>query len=419
MGKKTIIMYSIPAYGHTYSTLYLMQRLKAEGYTVIYYSLEPFRVVIEASGLNFCSYPLAEQAIDLTDGKRLLRLYRLLLKYTAGMMPQLLKEARKANPVGVIFDSLALWGRAVGEALGIPKFSFYSIAAIDRVFGESFFRYAAGFSFDFFKYTGEIPGAIKWRCYLKNRYGTRHLGMIRVLMNQGDYNLMGYSRRFQPGGRRFGKKYLFLGALSRLRNRSEELHNWDWDLKKPLIYISLGTIFNENNKLLNAVIKQLGNQDVQVVMAAKLSPEMSRKLPANFITKPFWDQSKILKQACLFLSSGGMSSIHEALYYGVPCLFYPQQGEQCLNAKQFERLGFGLILKKPEQLGVMIKKLMYLKENWLKQLRAEVTKVNCKQALQIIKYETEKVNKSNEKSFSDRGNGISGRIPGAAVNKQL
>ena len=65
----------------------------------------------------------------------------------------------------------------------------------------------------------------------------------------------------------------------------------------------------------------------------------------NFIIRPFVNQGEILKHADLFITAGGMNSIHEALYYGVPCLMCPQREEQRLNAGQFEALGFGRILR--------------------------------------------------------------------------
>lgn len=404
---KTIIMYSIPAYGHVYSTLALMEGLTTAGYTVIYYSLDPFRESVEAKGCCFRSYALDAAAIDLTDGKRLPRLYRLLLEHTAGMLPQLLKEAGEQAPAGIIFDSLALWGRAVGELLAVPHFSFYSIAAIDRVFSESFFRYSVGFPAECFRHIGELPEALRLRRYLKKRYGIRHLGMLRVLMNRGDYNLMGFSRRMQPGGKRLGKKYLFLGSLSPHRNRFAEPETGP-RTSVPLIYISLGTIFNENEKFFQMVAEQLGNQDVQVIIAARLSAELQHKLPANFIAEPFVDQPAVLKQADLFISAGGMNSIHEALFYGVPCLLCPQQGEQHLNAGQLRRQGFCLILKDPRQLGVMAKQAMGLKDTWPQKVRAEMTKTRLKRAVQVIQYETGKVNNGHEKSISDRGD----RVPG-------
>lgn len=86
----------------------------------------------------------------------------------------------------------------------------------------------------------------------------------------------------------------------------------------------------------------------------------------NFIIRPFVNQGEILKHADLFITAGGMNSIHEALYYGVPCLMCPQQGEQRLNAGQFEALGFGRILRDRLDLYGEAMAAMKLKDQWMK-----------------------------------------------------
>ena len=52
-----------------------------------------------------------------------------------------------------------------------------------------------------------------------------------------------------------------------------------------------------------------------------------------FIIRPFVNQGEILKHADLFITAGGMNSIHEALYYGVPCLMCPQQGRTAAECR--------------------------------------------------------------------------------------
>lgn len=486
--KGTLFFYGLPAYGHTLSNLYLAGRLAGAGFRVVYYSAEPFRENIEENGCEYRAYPMDWAALDLTDGERILKLYRLVLEYTWRMLPKLLEQAEEERPCGVIFDSLALWGRAVGQLRGVPSFAFYSIAAIDWIWGfprvrggggapadsagspagfrkygseehregitagaSGFFAmfrkpgneeredgitagdpvatarlrkhshgertggrpakdraglsvglwkyghengdarrfpvspwgkglgaYAPGFSADFLRYAGEIPGAAAYAKRLRKRYGLRDLGLLPVLMNRGDYNLCGYARLFQPGGRGFGGEYRFVGPLSvhRKIGQQNDFSCWDEDVSTPLIYISLGTVFHRNEEFLRTVVEQLGlrtgnrlterlektgggcpaglgggrsrGESFRVVLV--WSGDETRAFPENFTVRPFVNQNEILKHAALFITAGGMNSLHEALYFGVPCLMCPQQGEQRLNARRFERLGFGKILQDPRKL---------------------------------------------------------------------
>lgn len=520
--KGTLFFYGLPAYGHTLSNLYLAGRLAGAGFRVVYYSAEPFRENIEENGCEYRAYPMDWAALDLTDGERILKLYRLVLEYTWRMLPKLLEQAEEERPCGVIFDSLALWGRAVGQLRGVPSFAFYSIAAIDWTWGfprvrggggapadsagspagfrkygseerregitagasGSFARirkpgkekrrdgtaadvsvatarfrkhshgertgglpakdraglpvglwkyghengdarcfpvspwgkglgaYAPGFSADFLRYAGEIPGAAAYAKRLRKRYGLRDLGLLPVLMNRGDYNLCGYARLFQPGGRGFGGEYRFVGPLSvhRKIGQQNDFSCWGEDVSTPLIYISLGTVFHRNEEFLRTVVEQLGlrtgnqlaerlertgggcpaglgggrsrGESFRVVLV--WSGDETRAFPENFTVRPFVNQNEILKHAALFITAGGMNSLHEALYFGVPCLMCPQQGEQRLNARRFERLGFGKILQDPRKLRREAWECMELKKGWDEKLRRRLTGVCVGKALELI-----------------------------------
>ena len=589
--KGTLFFYGLPAYGHTLSNLYLAGRLAGAGFRVVYYSAEPFRENIEENGCEYRAYPMDWAALDLTDGERILKLYRLVLEYTWRMLPKLLEQAEEERPCGVIFDSLALWGRAVGQLRGVPSFAFYSIAAIDWTWGfpgvrggggapadsagspagfrkygseerregitagasgsfakfrkpgneerehgitagacapparirkrgseeredgtavgacapparirkhsneecregiaadaSGFYArirksskekrrdgaatdapgatarlrkhshgertggrptkdraglsvglwkyshengdarrfpvspwgkglgaYAPGFSADFLRYAGEIPGAAAYAKRLRKRYGLRNLGLLPVLMNRGDYNLCGYARLFQPGGRGFGGEYRFVGPLSvhRKIGQQNDFSCWDEDVSTPLIYISLGTVFHQNEEFLRTVVEQLGlrtgnrlterlektgggcpaglgggrsrGESFRVVLV--WSGDETRAFPENFTVRPFVNQNEILKHAALFITAGGMNSLHEALYFGVPCLMCPQQGEQRLNARRFERLGFGKILQDPQKLRREAWKCMELKKGWDEKLRRRLTGVCVGKALELI-----------------------------------
>ena len=384
MEKGTVSVYTIPAYGHINSNLYLAKRLTEDGFRVVYYSLETFRGEIEANGCEFRRYPLDEAAVDLSDGSRILKLYRMILEYTREMLPTLLREAGEDRPCALIYDSLALWGRAVGSLTGIPSFSFYSIAAIDRVGGRGFMAYAAGFSAGFLRYAGELGRAAPIRRQLRRLYGIKGLGLLAVLMNRGGRCLMGYSRRFQPGGGKMGEKYMFLGPMAALR-RQTQVNDFPCP-GKPLVYISLGTVFNRDERLLGEIIRQFGGTDYRVVMVWDVEKgKGDYRIPENFTVRPFVNQGSIMKEASLFITAGGMNSIHEALYYGVPCLMCPQQGEQRLNAKRFQALGFGRIPGRYEELYREAKLAMGLRDSWDEDVRREMVEVRLDEALELFR----------------------------------
>jgi MGT family glycosyltransferase len=76
-----------------------------------------------------------------------------------------------------------------------------------------------------------------------------------------------------------------------------------------------------------------------------IDPAIFGALPANIAIQRWVPQSEVLRRAALFISHGGLNSVHDALYCGVPLLLVPQQEEQAFNARRVVELGAGLLLE--------------------------------------------------------------------------
>ena len=170
-----------------------------------------------------------------------------------------------------------------------------------------------------------------------------------------------------------------------------------------LIYISLGTVFNQDAGLLREILRQFGQKHPvdgepyknenswNVVMVWNMeragrntdTRKDEWKHCDNFIIRPFVNQGEILKHADLFITAGGMNSIHEALYYGVPCLMCPQQGEQRLMPVS---LKLGVWTDTEGQVGFIWGSMaaMKLKDQWDEGLRTEMCAVHMEAALQLF-----------------------------------
>lgn len=72
----------------------------------------------------------------------------------------------------------------------------------------------------------------------------------------------------------------------------------------------------------------------------------NQKLPSNIMAKKWLPQKEILEhpKMLLFLTHGGMFSVTEALFNGVPMLFTPFFGDQHSNAERAVKAGYGKIL---------------------------------------------------------------------------
>jgi MGT family glycosyltransferase len=121
-------------------------------------------------------------------------------------------------------------------------------------------------------------------------------------------------------------------------------------LQAGVIYISLGTLFNADPMFSRNCFEAFGGENVRVVMSigTTIAEASLGSPPANFVVKPWVPQLDVLRHASVFVSHGGMNSVSESLYNGVPLIVVPQMSEQELVGRQVEKLGAGVCLAAKE-----------------------------------------------------------------------
>lgn len=353
-----IVFYGTPAYGHINPTLPIITGLVKRGYSVIYYATDEFRQVIEDCGAEFRAYDFGDTEWNPQVGSRILDLTELILKFTDMQLEALLTEARQRNPVLIMHDTLAFWGRAVAGTMGIKAVSVNTIVTVYGYTGRAFRMYMNRFAAKSVLEYKAIPGIMKYKRSLKKRYPIKNMSLLGMLMNEEAFNIFTYPRQVHPEGNKLKENCFFLGPAAILRKNTDDT---DEDYRHSnLIYVSLGTIFNDSLDFYRAVLSVFTDTKYTVVIACGKQYEklMAEKIPTNIILKTYVNQQRIMKNAILFITAGGMNSICEAAANGVPCLLYPQQGEQDINAKAFEKLGLGNIVKSEQKLLEASEKLL-------------------------------------------------------------
>jgi MGT family glycosyltransferase len=165
------------------------------------------------------------------------------------------------------------------------------------------------------------------------------------VMGHSALNLVYTSRLFQPRADTFDDQYQFIGPGLEGSDASSALSDDHADAR-PLVYVSLGTLFNDRLDFYRQCLDAFANQPVRVVMAIgdRMSPEALGALPSNVAVHAHVDQRAVLRGAAAFVSHGGMNSVSESLMAGVPLVVVPQMSEQQLVGGQVEALGAGVCL---------------------------------------------------------------------------
>ncbi|NTX51650.1 glycosyltransferase [Myxococcus sp. CA039A] len=109
------------------------------------------------------------------------------------------------------------------------------------------------------------------------------------------------------------------------------------------VYVSLGTVFNGQPRVFNAILDGLARHDVHTVVSAgasfgRLEP---RAGPRTLVFRQV-PQVPLLQRVDFVVTHGGNNTVQEALAAGRPMVVIPFGGDQLANARRVERLGVGV-----------------------------------------------------------------------------
>jgi MGT family glycosyltransferase len=119
---------------------------------------------------------------------------------------------------------------------------------------------------------------------------------------------------------------------------------------RPLIYLTLGTLFNRDLRVFATVLDGLRDQPVSVVVTVGQHNNPSALGPrtANIAVHRYVPQAELLPHCHAAVIHGGAGTMLGALAEGVPLLCLPQGADQHFNADRVVAAGAGLKLLRDE-----------------------------------------------------------------------
>jgi MGT family glycosyltransferase len=287
------------------------------------------------------------------------------MEESEAVLPQVFERIRADQPNFILYDTMCMWGRIAARALHVPTILTRPNYASDGSFnpgrvmgmwigenlpvlGNILQRVtrqgpAMGSGGDFLGAFRNIDGRLAKLCQM---YGVKPFTGLEAFFGSEALNIMFIPKEFQAGGDKFdASRFIFVGPS--IQPRPDNSHFPIEQLQgKTVLYISLGTVMNNQADFYNKCFRAFKDEPWQVVlsMGSQVDPAALDPTSANFIVRPHVPQLEILPHTSLFVTHCGMNSTMESLYYGVPMVGLPQQGEQMMTARRIQELGLGTAL---------------------------------------------------------------------------
>ncbi|MGG4507174.1 macrolide family glycosyltransferase [Heyndrickxia sporothermodurans] len=338
-----VLFINIGSEGHINPTVGVVQELISRGEEVVYFTIEDFRERIEKTGATVRTVDGQKFIKAFISGGRNNVLERIngLLHTADIVIPSVLEQIEGEHFDYIIHDSMFGCGRILAQILKLPAVnSCTTFAETQESFNKMFEQLSQKIpeeTFDEFQRLTEM---------VKDKYDVEIRSPYEVFCNPASLTIVYTIKEFQPFGEDFDQTYKFVGPSVSSRSKKETFDITSIKGKNP-IYISLGTVVNQAIDFYKLCLKALENTDHSVIMSIGEKVQLSDlgEIPNNFIVKNYVPQTEVLKHTKLFITHGGMNSVHEGLYYGVPLIVIPQSADQPMIAEQVATIGAGIKLQ--------------------------------------------------------------------------
>lgn len=361
MGKK-IIFFSTPAYGHVSSVLPVIQRLVQRGHTVTWYCTAKFKSMVEKSGANYIEYPGEfDSKYDLADiTSDFYHLLDYLLQLNRRYYKEYVGRICREEVDLLLYDSMCSFAKNIAAKKGIRSICLCTTMAYNQ-----WTFYFSNMAISTVPLVAKHGLAILKKLQEEKKFRREErlpkVDLMDLFINSGDETIVFIPRALQPFVRTFPKSYTFVGTTIRERARmGEEEEKGSFETQNLIqsigeksgspdekqgrsrekdidIYISLGTIFTENEKLLTTIMQDPFFADKKVII--NVGRLQMRSTRPNIKLVSHTNQIELLKHCKMFIDHGGLNSVWESIYRNVPQVCIPQQEEQRMTALVAKRRG--------------------------------------------------------------------------------
>lgn len=337
-----IAVFNFPAIGHINPNLAVVEELVSRGHRVTCTVTEHFVEAIKSVGAEpivydsaFGEFYRSPYTADALQGEGLrclddaLRVVGAVEEHFGDDLPDL-----------VLHDFMAWGGRFFASKHGVRQVRLFPSYAINESFSiQERFPLATFEDEKVIEMVGKLASLLP-------QYGLDPDPMA-FFKDIPDLGIVFMPRSFHYEGETFDERFVFAGPC--LRDRSGFQGTWTPRTPgRPVLLVSLGTAATGWPEFFPMAVEALVGSPYEVVLATgdHTTPEELGDLPAHVSARRHVPQLDVLRKATVFVTHGGMNSVMESLYYGVPMVVIPQMNEQTANGLRVDELGLGVHLER-------------------------------------------------------------------------
>lgn len=330
-----VLFFSVKGTGHVNPTLPLVRGLIERGDDVTYVLTREWKDAVERLGATYLDTGTGP-TFTTADYHPTAPFPLQLIPATAALMPRLVDLTRSIAPDVIVYDSCALWGRAVAQVVDRPAVASIATVLVDEA--DAAAMMPPGFGLDAKNEDSLVELRTKWNVETSFSEIGRWWSAENVVYSSPILN---------PHVPR-GCAFHFVGPLER---ESGEHDLGARRRGRRRIYVAMGTVAAQVMKLdasfFRPFVDAFGGDDrYDLVMAVGNTTPVDgfAGVPDNVIVRQFVPQIPLLADVDVFVTHAGSNSMHEALYAGVPLVCIPCFADQPLNARRVAELGAGEVI---------------------------------------------------------------------------
>ena len=319
---------TIPGSGHFHPLVPTAHALQRRGHDVAFAASPTFAPAVEAAGFEAHAAGPAwlEQLSDpvmqkILAGEFFVDLIRM------GMVEGVIRAARATGADAIVRGGAELGGLVAGAIIDLPVAS--AAAAANKVYWPMM-----------------RPGIV--------RAAAEH-GLDGERVAADDFEVLRIDRT-PPSLETPG----YVAPANEINVRPEpfdgggELPAWFDSLgERPLVYVTLGTVFNGNVPLFRLIADALADQPFEVVIALGhgIPREALGEVAGNIRVGGYLPQARMLERASAVVSHGGYNTVSAALGAGLPLYLLPMGADQPFNTERCITAGAALGVIQPQPPG--------------------------------------------------------------------